>query len=196
MVSCLKQGSKINEFCFKQAQGLNSSLAQLYQTSLKCPPPPPLPGLLNNDYLMHTFLNACITALIFNLANQEARKCQAWDERKRKNDIFIFLSFPHLACRPSPLMFFSQSRTKTHLTFVATGGVLTINAKYFTFSIPESFYCWVFFCLQHVHLWFLSCNFWCSLIHLPLQITQLPHHAICFLCDSRRNGYGTKQPTY
>ena len=30
---------------------------------------------------------------------------------------------------------------KIHLTFVATGGVLTINAKYFTFSIPESFYC-------------------------------------------------------
>ena len=26
------------------------------------PPPPPPPGLLNNDYLMHTFLNACITA--------------------------------------------------------------------------------------------------------------------------------------
>ena len=75
MVSCLKQGSKINEFCFKQAQGLNSSLAQLYQTSLKCyPPPPPLPGLLNNDYLMHTFLNACITALILKFSQPRSKK--------------------------------------------------------------------------------------------------------------------------
>ena len=28
--SCLKQGSKINDFCFKQAQGLKSSVAHLY----------------------------------------------------------------------------------------------------------------------------------------------------------------------
>ena len=30
MVSCLKQGSEINNFCFKQAQGLKSSVAHLY----------------------------------------------------------------------------------------------------------------------------------------------------------------------
>ena len=40
MVSCLKQGSKINEFCFKHSQGLKSSLAQLYPNVPWMPPPP------------------------------------------------------------------------------------------------------------------------------------------------------------
>ena len=61
--------------------------------------------------------------------------------REKEKMIYLFF-FPSLISHIALcLMLFSQSRTEAHLTLAATGGVLTINAKYFTFSIPESFYC-------------------------------------------------------
>ena len=40
-ISCLKQGSEINDFFLKQGQGLKNSAAHLYSNSPCLPPPPP-----------------------------------------------------------------------------------------------------------------------------------------------------------
>ena len=46
-ISCLKQGSEINDFFLKQGQGLKNSAAHLYSNSPCLPPLPPGHILVN-----------------------------------------------------------------------------------------------------------------------------------------------------